>query len=306
MEDQVREFNSESSDRIEFLMGCGGKGRSRGRHSAKRFNKDSCFQVQLKGHWSDYDRQEDMLMKRAFLVGQKNVRYTFRDSTYEYDFKNMQQLNVHTGKRRDIRPPMGMRAPKKPLLPPGPMICITVPPGAAGTIIEVSNPNDPGKKIQVSVPPSAKPGQKMAIPIPEKGEKVEAVQKKQAAMSTGAKVAAGTAGVGLVAAAVVGGVVLGDHLAGGDMAETVGETAVDVTETIGESAVDGAEDVADWVADTAPDALDALDDGAGDVAGWVGDAAEDVGDWLGDAGVDVADWLGDAAEDVGDFVMDLF
>jgi len=254
-------------------MGGGGRDRGGGRRPVRKINKDSCFQVQLKGEWSDYDHQEDMLLKRAFLVGQKNVRYTFRGSTYEYDFKNMLQLNVQTGKRRDIRPPMGMRAPRAPLLPPGPMICITVPPGAAGSIIEINNPNAPGSKIQVSVPASARPGQKMAVPIPEKGEAVESVQRKQQGMRTGAKVAVATAGVGVVAAAAVGGVVLGDHLAGGDMAETIGETVAD-----------GAEDVGDWVEEAAPDVMDAIEDGA----------------------EDVVDWLGDAAEDVGDFVMDLF
>lgn len=251
----------------------GGGGGGKRRRPNKKFNKESKFQVELQGAWQDYERQEDMLLKRAYLVGQKNVRYTFRDNTYEYDFKNMQQLNVNTRKRRDIRPPMGMRAPKAPLLPTGPMIVITVPRGSAGSVIEVNNPNNPGTKVQVFVPQGAKAGQKMAVPIPQKGETVESVQRKQQGMSTGAKVAAGTVGVGVVAAAAVGGVVLGDHLAGGDMAETIGETVAE-----------GATEVADAVEDAAPDVLDAVED-----------AAEDV-----------ADWLGDAAEDVGDFVMDLF
>eukprot|EP00971_Amphidinium_carterae_P218875 4344497-Amphidinium_carterae.1 len=37
----------------------------------------------------------------------------------------MVQINLDTGKERQIRPPQGMRPPKGPLLPAGPMIVIT-------------------------------------------------------------------------------------------------------------------------------------------------------------------------------------
>merc|ERR1712151_687483 len=121
---------------------------------------------------------------------------------------------------------------------------------------------------------------KMAIPIPKKGESVAEVQEKQkkhaeeqkakGKWSTGGKIAA--TGAALVAVGV-GGVILGDHLAGGDMAETIGETIVDTAEDVGEA---------------------------------IGDFGEDAVDWIGDGGEDAIDWLGDAGEDVGDFIMDLF
>merc|ERR1711934_923362 len=98
-----------------------------------------------------------------------------------------------------------------------------------------------------NVPAGARKGQKMAVPIPKKGETVESVCEKQQAMTTsGATTAKGLAIVGAVGAGVVGGALLGDHLAGGTM-------AVD-----GADWVEGAAgDVADWVEDWAPDAADA-------------------------------------------------
>merc|ERR1711971_906126 len=148
------------------------------------------------------------------------------------------------------------------------MVVVKVLAGQPGQMTTVPDPNNPGRQINVFVPPQAKVGSKMAIPIPKKGESVAQVQEKQrrhaekqkGKWSTGGKIA--TAGAALVAvgAVGVGGVILGDHLAGGDMAETIGETAVDVGEAIG-------------------------------------DFAEDAVDWLGDAGEDAIDWLGDAGED---------
>merc|ERR1711937_9963 len=211
-----------------------------------------------------------------------SVEYSFRKAHYRYDFKKMQQINADTGKPREIRRPHGFPPPPKAsLLPTGPMVVIRVQSGQPGQMITVPDPNNAGQQINVFVPPHAKIGSKMVIPIPKKGESVAEVQKKQkkhadeqkGKWSTGGKIAtAGAALVG-VGAVGVGGVILGDHLAGGDMAETIGETIVDVGEDVGEA---------------------------------VGDFADDAVDWMADAGEDAIDWLGDAGEDVGDFIMDLF
>jgi hypothetical protein len=238
--------------------------------------------VKLDGHWKDYDPEEDKILKRAYMIGNQSVEYSFRKTHYRYDFKKMQQTNVDTGKSREIRRPYGFPPPPKgSILPTGPMVVTKVLKGQPGRMTTVPDPNNPGQLIDVFVPPQAKVGSKMAIPIPKKGESVAQVQEKQrkhaekqkGKWSTGGKIA--TAGAALVAvgAVGVGGVILGDHLAGGDMAETIGETAVDVGEDIGEA---------------------------------IGDFAEDAVDWLGDAGEDAIDWLGDAGEDMGDFIMDLF
>jgi len=240
----------------------------------------SNWQVKLGSTWQDYGREENSLLKRAYLTGQKQVRFKIRGREYSYDFRHMTQRNMQTGKQKQMRPPYrSPRPPAKPTLPHGPMIILTVKAGQPGTVIEVADPNNPGQKVNVYVPAHAKVGAKMAIPLPQKGHSVESVQKAQEKLdaetgaksgwSTGAKVAAGGAAVAGIAAVGVGGVILGDHLAGGDMAETIGEAAVDAGEAIG------------------------------DVAG---DAAEAVGDFAVDAG----EWLGEAAEDAGDFIMDLF
>jgi len=114
-------------------------------------------------------------------------------------------------------------------------------------------------------PKKAKKGAKIAVPIPGKDQGVEEVAKKQQGMSTGSKVATGL-GISVVAgAAVVGGVILGDHLAGGTLAQDVADMAVDG---------------ADAVADAAPDILEDAGDFAEDVGDWLGDAAEDVGEWI--------------------------
>merc|ERR1719188_559402 len=72
-----------------------------------------------------------------------------------------------------------MKAPAGPVLPSGPMTVISVRPGQAGQTIEINNPNNPGSKVHVVVPENAKPGQKMAVPLPKKGESVTDVQNKQ-------------------------------------------------------------------------------------------------------------------------------
>jgi len=248
-------------------MGHGGKGKGKGKKVSK-------FQVQLSGKYEDYSKEEDAILKRAYLVGQPNVRFHLRGQNYEYNFtKPMKQKNLDSGKTRDIRPPVGLTPPSKPLLGTGPMKVVRVKPGDAGKTIMVDDPNNPGQKVPVLVPAGAKPGAQMAVPLPAKGEKVEDVQKKQSGWSTGGKVAAGAGAVAALGAVGVGGVILGDHLAGGDM----GADAVDA--------------VADW------------GEGAGEaVADWTDGAVEDAGEFLGDAG----EWVTDAAEDVGDFFMDLF
>lgn len=282
--------------------GKGKKGKGKGRGGA-----GTKWQVELGGNFQDYGDEEDQILKRAYMMGQKNCKFKLRGQTYEYNFKKMLQKNKDTDKSRKIRPPyIGPRPPAKPLLPEGPTIIVVVKPGQAGTMIEVPNPKCPGQNIPVFVPAHAKPGAKMAIPIPAEGESVETVQKKQekhdadtgtktSGWSSGAKVAAGGAAVAGLAAVGVGGVILGDHLAGGDMADTIGSAAVDAADAVGDWAPGAADDAGDWIA------------GAGeDAASWTADAAGDVADWGEGAVGDAGDWLGGAGEDLGGFVMDLF
>jgi len=240
-------------------------------------------------------------LRRAYLTGQKNVRFELRGQKYEYNFDRMLQVNRATDKQRCIRPPLGPKPPARPLLPAGPMIMITVGTGQAGSIITVKDPNNAGKTIDVFVPAHAREGQKMAVPVPAKGETVAELQKKQkdheaehagkkaSSWSTGGRVASGAAAAAGVAGVFVGGVILGDYLAGGDLADTIGEATVDASEAVAEAVTEVAEDAGDWAEDAG-------------IVDWAEDALEDLGDFAEDAG----DWLGDAGEDFGDFVMDLF
>merc|ERR1740121_225805 len=143
------------------------------------------FQIKLSGDFKDYEPEEDAVLKKAYLVGQKNCRFQLRGQSYEYSFVDMTQTNLGTKKVRDIRPPRNMQQPASPLLPPGPMVVITVRKGQAGKEIEINDPNNKGRKIKVNVPPGAKVGQKMAVPA--QGESVESVSKKQKEHSAAAK-----------------------------------------------------------------------------------------------------------------------
>lgn len=246
--------------------------------------KDNKFQVKLSGQWEDYKAEEDGILKRAYLVGKPNCRFNLRGQQYEYDFARMAQLNQNTGKQREIRPPHAMKAPPKPLLPSGPMAVIKVQPGQAGKMIQINDPNNPGQTLKVNVPKGAQAGQKMAVPVPEHGESLQDVQRKQKSHSACAKLLMGTATVAAVGTLAVGGVILGDHLSGGAVAEGVGDV-------FGDGAGDAVADATAWVEGAVEDFPE-----------WI----EGVGEDIAGAAEDAVDWLGDAAEDVGDFITDLF
>merc|ERR1719456_1673276 len=78
----------------------------------------------------------------------------------------MVQVNRDSGKERQIRQPKKWKAPSKPLVPAGPTTVVNVPPGSAGTTIQVPHPRVKGAYISVHVPASAKPGQAMLVPLP--------------------------------------------------------------------------------------------------------------------------------------------
>jgi len=280
-----------------------GKGKGKGK---SHFDKKSMFQVTLEGQWKDYNKQEDMVLKRAFLIGHTNARYAIRGQKYECNFKSMKQVNLGTAKVREMRPPVGMLPPQEPLLPSGPVVILTVAPGTSGSTIEIADPQNKGRMVKVNVPQKAKPGQKMAVPVPEKDETVEQVAAKQKSWNAGKTVAAGAGAVGFVGAAAVGGALLGDHLAGGDMAGDVADAVVDWAGDAEDWAAGAADDVGDWAPGAAEDVGDWVADVADDLGAWATGAADDVADWTPGFTDDVGEWLGDAAEDSGDFIMSLF
>jgi hypothetical protein len=238
----------------------------------------SNFQVELGGQWQDYSKEENKILKRAFMAGFKTAKFHLRGQDYEYDFQKMTQRNKESGKVRNIRAPFKWKQPGKPIVTPGPTTVINVPPGGPGTTIQVPHPKDKSQFIAVNVPATAKVGQAMLVPVPDiaqgskPAEVMEAGAEKKKGWSTGGKVAAGTAGVAVVGGLAVGGAILGAHAA---------EHGIDAT--------------GDMLGDAAEHAGEAI-----------ADIAEDAGEAIGDAAVDVGDFIVDAAEDVGDFVMDLF
>merc|ERR1719499_2120697 len=121
----------------------------------------------------------------------------------------------------------------------------------------------------------------MLVPVPDISKGSSAVSAPAAAAdapaekkgwSTGAKVAAGGAGLIAVGGLAVGGAVLGEHIA---------EEGWDAT-----------------MAD--------LGDVAADAGEAIGGAAEDAGEAIAGAAEDAGEWIAGAAEDAGDFIMDLF
>lgn len=257
--------------------------------------KDSRFQIKLSGEWKDYDKTGDKILKRAYLAGFPHAKYKLRGQEYDINFEKHSQKNNKTGKTREIRPPFKWSAPATPIVPAGQTMCVKVPPGGAGTTIQVPHPAKEmkGQFIAVNVPATAKPGQAMLVPVPGKDEKPITVPDdapappaaaagqpaKKTGWSTGAKVAAGGAAVVGIGGVAVAGAVMGEHLVEGDF----------------EGAVDA-------LADFGADIGGAVEGAAGDIA----DAAPGVGDAIAGAAEDAVEWVGDAAETAGDFIMDLF
>jgi hypothetical protein len=233
------------------------------------------FQVKLAGKWTDYSTGEDKILKRAFMAGFPNAKFRLRGQNYMYDFSKMVQINKDSGKVRQIRQPKKWKAPSKPLVPAGPTTVINVPAGSPGTTIQVPHPRVKGAFISVNVPASAKVGQAMLVPLPAEAAVTVAdtptastgaatvadiptpSRGGRGSWSTGAKVAAGTAGVAGVFGAAVDGVILGEHIA---------EHGLDAT--------------VDAVGDGIVDAAEATEDFAVDAGEFIVDAAEDVGEFV--------------------------
>jgi len=55
------------------------------------------FQVKLSGEWQNYSAEEDKILKRAFLSGSKNTRFSLRGQHYETSFESMKQKKHSDG-----------------------------------------------------------------------------------------------------------------------------------------------------------------------------------------------------------------
>lgn len=137
----------------------------------------SRFQVELGHHWKDYPDKYDKKFKTCYLSGKKTAHFNMKlhgkQEKYEVNFEQMTQKNLVSKGKRKIRPPYGLKAPEGDVMDadgqpiqPGPMICIKVPEGAAGTMIQVPHPKAKGKFFEVRVPADARVGQAMLVPVP--------------------------------------------------------------------------------------------------------------------------------------------
>lgn len=219
--------------------------------------------MMLGGHWKDYEKEEDNILKRAYMTGHKKAKYAIRGNQYEYDFNKMVQINPESGKERQIRAPHKMKPPSKPIVPSGPTMVVKVAPGTPGTQMTVPHPQNKSVSFCVDVPKNAKVGAAMIVPVPplpaDVGSGGGGGKKEDKGMSTAGKVGVGVAGAALVGGMAVTGAV------------------------IGSAADDGAFD----------GAIDAAGAAMGDAGDAIGDGLGDAGDWLMDVGADAGDFIMD-------------
>mmetsp|Transcript_21513 Transcript_21513/g.54195 ORF Transcript_21513/g.54195 Transcript_21513/m.54195 type:complete len:212 (-) Transcript_21513:846-1481(-) len=125
------------------------------------------FQVKLSGHWNNYSDEENAFLTRAYMSGLKGCKYLLRGNHYEYNFNTMEQVNLQSGKRRQIRAPPNLRPPAQPVVKPGPTVCVVVPPNAkGGDVLHVPHPQNKSVMMQVNVPMGAAPGATLLVPVP--------------------------------------------------------------------------------------------------------------------------------------------
>lgn len=231
----------------------------------------------LDGQWSNYEKTEDGILKRAYMSGHKRAKYTLRGNRYEYDFIRMKQKNLQSARERDIRPPHNMKPPSKPLIPSGPTLVVKVPPCSAGTVIQVPHPSDKSQMICVKIPGRARVGQSMIVPVPPLSTRpsrriptpasasvpptaglpvpsappAPAVETKPSFAK--AKCRKDVTGVALGGVALAGGVVAGGALAGDALLDGALHGVIDPVDV-------GFDDIEDWAMDVGADTGDFLMD----------------------------------------------
>eukprot|EP00439_Symbiodinium_sp_Y106_P077369 s23_g16.t1 len=227
---------------------------------------------------------------------------------------------------------------------PGPTICIKVPEGAAGTIIQVPHPKAKGQFFEVKVPAGARAGQPMLVPVPSWEGRMDPVREQFRKWDKDGK--------GFISFAELAELIvqLNPALTKAEINDLIMSTDKNSDYQISydefasflegspgkkpaPAPAGGGTDPApaDPAAPAAPGADPAAKPkgwstgakvaaGVGGVAAVAGvaglcvagalladgDGLEGLGDAVGDIATDAGEWIGGAAEDVGDFVMDLF
>lgn len=293
----------------------------------------SNFKAKVDGYWKEFNPEVNGLLKQAFALGVPSVRFCVQGQVYKFDFKRMEEKNLITGETRPMCAPLHLKPPPKPRIAafgPRPVFAVKVPPGAAGKEIEVPHPKKLGKKVAISVPKEAMPGQPMFVPIPaswrKKAKKSLILGGGGAAVGAGAALATQELAVGGAAAAaggsaalagaapfVLGGIAVAGAVAAGAAAVNYTTKHPGKAVALGVLAVGGLA-AADYVAEhgvveAAGDLVEGVGDAVEGTAEAVGDAVEGTGaaaEELDDAFSDAGEFLVDAADGMYDVILDLF
>lgn len=124
------------------------------------------FQFLSDNRWQNYPDDKDKALKRAFMFGSLRAEFSLQGEDYICDFIDMRQTNKSTGEDCKIRPPDKWKPFCRPTVPRGETTIIKIPPRAAGSVIQLPHPSQPGQLLTVRTPSKAKPGQTMLVPLP--------------------------------------------------------------------------------------------------------------------------------------------
>jgi len=67
------------------------------------------FQINIDGRWRDYGADEDSILKKYYFAGDEKLVIHLRGRGYEFNFRQMEETSLATGRVRTIRPPPAQR-----------------------------------------------------------------------------------------------------------------------------------------------------------------------------------------------------
>lgn len=170
------------------------------------------FQVKIQGVWKDYSPEEDKLLKCGYMSGVPILKLRHHGHCYEYDFGKCHQRNLQSGRTREIRPPRGWKPPSQPVVPASTMTTLKLTADQPGKVICLRHPL--GGCYTIKVPPLAREGQTMLVPVPENPSDSDALACGRCGKTIGSKVAMGLSGAAAaapVAGFAIAGAVAASH-----------------------------------------------------------------------------------------------
>lgn len=80
------------------------KSLKKAKRSVKTDSRSHKWQIDLDGHWKDFDNYTSTILESAFVTGRlPNCHYTLGKWRYVLDFHRMLQINTRTNKSRPVR-----------------------------------------------------------------------------------------------------------------------------------------------------------------------------------------------------------